>query len=474
MILTNVPISLRKPGVYTEFAFVDNVGGLASLQKRVVVVAEMSAAGTAIPNLPVQVFSSADGDAKCGAGSFAALGVRAAIATAQLKGGASPQFWICPVAEASGGVKAVQTITLTGPATQAGTLILTIAGRVINVGVNSGDSANTVAAAIAAAIQALVTTIPVVATVTTNVVTNTNVTKGVNGNDVVYALVQTVPGIGVALAQSTAGAGAAPIATALAALYDQRYHAICTSNHTTTDVTAEVTDGLFAWGFAQANYRFYFMGEPGSIGTAQTLQAAADYFPIHVISCLGTASLPIEIATAVATSWQCRVAPNANMDNDLLPLAPPNGANAYTSPEIESLLNGGCTPLVPAGGFCAISRMVTSQISISLSNSTPIEELREPAVPRTTSELAEQVAIKLGAGLASATETDDLLNDARDLIIEVDRTFEANGWIKNVDEFLGEISAEYATAPGGRMNTTNPHTVVPPLHQIVVETTSYQ
>ncbi len=472
MIPTNVPTSLRKPGVYTEFSFVDNVGGLVALPKRVVCVAE-AVGGTAPLNLPVQLFSESDADTKLGVGSLAALGIRCAIATAQMQG-ASPEFWACPIALPGGGTAAVQTITLTGPATQAGTLILSIKGVMISVGVNSGDSITTVAAAIAAAITALKNVLPITATSSIGVVTCTNVQKGVNGNDVVYATVQTVAGITVTFAAATAGAGVATIATALAALYDKRYHAIGTSNHTTTDIAAEISDGLFAWGFAQAQYRFYFMGEPGSLGTAQTLQAAADYFPIHIISCRGSASLPIEIAMATATAWYCRTAPNANMDNTLLPLAPPNGANAYTSSEIESLLNGGCTPLAPAGGFVSIVRLVTSQISVSLADATPIEELRESAIPRTTSELAEQVDIAIGQGMVAATETDDVLNDARDIIIAVDRTFEANGWIEDVDTFLDKISAEYATSPGGRMNATNPHKVVPPLHQIVIETTSYQ
>lgn len=472
MILTTVPISLRKPGVYSELEFVENAQSLVALTNRVVVVAEASG-GTATVELPVELFNVVDADAKLGVGTPAALAARMCFKTAQLKG-TSPEIWACPIAEPGGGVKAAETITVTGPATQAGTLILRIAGNVVQVGINNADAQNTIAAAIKTALDGLKTTLPITAGVAANVVTCTNVTKGVNGNDVAYETLQTVPGVTIALAQSVAGAGAASITNALAALYDRRYHAIITSNHTTTDIATELIDGALAWGFAQANYRFYFMGERGSLGTAQTLQAASDYFPIHVISCEGCPRTPVEMAAAAATAWMAREAPNANLDGDILPLEPPSGALAYTNAEIESGLNGGVTPLIPAGSFVSIVRLTTTQISVSASNAAPFEPLRDSAYPRTSAWLAEQIAIKIASGIQQAVETDDLLNDARDIIIEVDRAAERIGYIRDVDDFIDQIKAEFASSPAGRMNTTNPHRVAGPLHQVVNHNTMYQ
>ena len=92
MILSSVPISLRKPGVYSEFEFKDNVGGLIPLPRRVVVVAEAKG-GTAAIETPVQIFSLGDADAKLGVGTMANLLVQMCFATGQLRG-ATPEILI--------------------------------------------------------------------------------------------------------------------------------------------------------------------------------------------------------------------------------------------------------------------------------------------------------------------------------------------------------------------------------------------
>jgi phage tail sheath gpL-like len=209
------------------------------------------------------------------------------------------------------------------------------------------------------------------------------------------------------------------------------------------------------------------------MGAAETLQAAGDYFPLHIISCENSPSLPIELAASVAASWLCYDAPNVNMDGQILPVVAPPAAYVYTDSEIEALLAAGVTPLQPAGGQTSIVRLVTSQISVSLSNATDVELLREPAAVRTTALLATNVSEKIGGGLVRATETSTVEAKARDLVIEVDRAFEASGYIENVDDFLPQIQTQYDPTAQGRLDATNPHQVVLPLHQVVVEATSY-
>jgi phage tail sheath gpL-like len=77
--------------------------------------------------------------------------------------GRGPFLFATGLAEPGGGAQRTQTWTFTGPATASGTAVFKIAGRVINVGVASGDSANTVAAALNAAIGALKVFLPVTA-----------------------------------------------------------------------------------------------------------------------------------------------------------------------------------------------------------------------------------------------------------------------------------------------------------------------
>lgn len=464
----NVPASVRKPGVYPEFQFVQSASLLTPLELRVVVIAECKG-GTAAIEEPIQVFSETDADAKAGTGTLGALGCRKAFETAKLKG-STPEIWLCPIAEPAAGTAMQETITVTGPATASGTLVLEIAGRTIQVGVSDGDAQNAIATAIHDALAAMATTLPVTAAVAANVVTCTHVTKGVNGNDVTFSTEQGVAGVGIAFAQSVAGAGAATITNALNALYNQRYHATAISNHTATDVTALVADRLFAWGYAQANYRFHFLGDTGTLSSAQTLQAAGNDFGVLVVSSEQCPALPIELAIATAVSEFCRDAPNANVAGDVLPLPPPPASFAYTDSEIESALNGGVTPLTPAGGFLKIERLVTTQITF---NGAPFEPLRDIAYPRTAAYLAEEVADAWLVAFPQQTETDDTLKRARNVVIRVQRAAEAAGYIKHVDDHLGEITTEYAGAPAGRMVSTNPFEPVGPLFQGVFENIMY-
>lgn len=464
----SVPTSLRRPGADPEFQFVQSASLLTPLEQRVVVIAE-SKGGTATVEEPIQVFSEADADTKLGTGSFAALMARMAFATAKLKG-STPEIWACPIAEPGGGTATQETITVTVTTAQAGTIVLQIAGRTVNVGVSAGDSANTIASAIQSAIAAMVTTLPVTATVALGVVTCTSVTKGVNGNDVVYTVVSKPTGVTIALAQSVAGAGAASISNALAALYDQRYHATAISNHTTTDMAALILDRANAWSYTQKNFRFHFTGCTASLATAQALQAAANDFGCVVVSAEQCPALPGELAIATAVAEFAREAPNANLDGDVLPLAQPPASYAYTDAEIESALNGGVTPLTPSGSFMQIERLVTTQITY---NGVPFEPLRDLAYPRTAAYLAEEVDDAFSAGFKQQVETDAVLKAARSVIIDVQRAAEDLGYIKNVDDHLGEISCEYASSPAGRLVATNPFEVAGPLHQGVFENIMY-
>ncbi|MCK8296014.1 phage tail protein, partial [Erwinia amylovora] len=81
-----------------------------------------------------------------GQGSELALMCRAAIAAGR-KAGNIPELWACPINEPGGGTAATYTLTVTGPATASGNVVLSLLGHKITVGVTSGDSATTVAAA---------------------------------------------------------------------------------------------------------------------------------------------------------------------------------------------------------------------------------------------------------------------------------------------------------------------------------------
>ncbi len=460
-IITSLPSNVRRPGAFSEFKFL-SAALLIQTPIRVVILAEQSSAATATVDTPIQIFDEDDADTKLGKGSPAALGCRKAFEQGKLSG-AMPECWAAPIAELSGGVKAVQTITVTVTTALGGDLVLRVAGRPIIVPVTAGDAQNTIATAIKNALDSLKSTLPVTAGVGTNVVTCTNVTKGVNGNDVAYDLVKAPSGVTIAFAQTVAGAGAAVITTAVQALYDQRYHAVAFANHTTVDIATLILERAAAWGFNQQNYRFFFIGERGSLATAQTLQTAANDYGIIIGTYEGTPSLPIEIAVCDAFAEFAYDAPNANMDGQRVALYPASGTLTYTTTEIESALNGGCTPHVPDGSFSKIVSMVTSQISIS---SAPTETVRDIAYPRTAAFRAEQHENAFRTRFHQEVLSNDILPRVRRMQIALDREMEALNYLKDVDTFLDQYEVEIAGSPAGRILSSSPFRPAGPLHQL--------
>ncbi|MGN6103732.1 MAG: hypothetical protein ACTHU0_01380, partial [Kofleriaceae bacterium] len=428
---------------------------------------------------PVRIFDELDADAKCGTGSLAALGARKAFAQGKLGGIGLPEIWVCPCAEPAAGTAAVYTATITGPATGSGDLVLEIAGRLITVGVTAGDAANTIAAAIKSECDRVKATLPVVATVATNVVTLTFPTKGVNGNDVSRSTVRSVPGVTVAHAAPTPGAGATVIAGALAALYDQRYHGIVLANHAASDAVALLADAGLAWGTGgggMVHFRFYFLGERGALGAAQTLQAAFNDYRFLIISAEGTPSLPVELATAAAVAEWSRESPVANLDGERLAITPPPASLVYTDPEIESALAGGVTPLSPDGPFMKIERLITTQITV---NGAPFEALRDIAYARLSAFMAEQnhigwlIGFKQENLYADPDGGDDIKKRVRDMVIDKHRAAERLHYIRDVDSFLESIQVEEAASPPGRLLVSDPFRAAGPVHQGVFIHTQY-
>lgn len=475
-IRSSLPSNVRKPGVYHEFDWAAAGQALVPLDRRVVILAEKTAAGTAAADAPVQLFGAVDGDEKCGVGSLAALMNRQAILQATLSGFGAPEIWACPLAENAGGIAAVFTITVGAAATASKDLILKLAGRLVSVGVTSGDAVGTIATAIKNKIDELGATLPFTATVAAGVVTCTFRTKGVNGNDVARTTVQLPAGVTIAYAVTFAGTGATAITVALAALYDKRYHAIVLSNHAAGDAGVLLADAAFAWGFGQKSFRHYAMGERGSLGTAQTLQAALNDHRFIITSCENSGSLPGEIAVSQAVAWYAREAPNANLDDERLGLDPCDAASTYTDAEIESALAGGVTPLVPDGVFLKIVRQVTTQITVA---AAPFEPLREPALSRTGAFMAEQIDVGLRVGLRQETMWqspdggDDIFKRARDIIVGRHRAAERLRILTDVDLFLPEIKVEVHPTVAGRLLAQDPMAVAGPHHQTALNHIMY-
>ena len=81
------------------------------------IIGTMLPTGTAIPDVPIPVPSQADARQLFGYGSMLD-----GMVESFTKNNFAQELWVVPIAEASAGVAATTTLTVTAPATSAGTL----------------------------------------------------------------------------------------------------------------------------------------------------------------------------------------------------------------------------------------------------------------------------------------------------------------------------------------------------------------
>jgi phage tail sheath gpL-like len=474
-----IPTTYRRAATFASILFMAASRALVPIELAVVCVGTRLSTGTVAAETPFECYDATDADTKAGKGSPLALMLRKAFAQGA-KQGVCPRIYGVGIAEPGAGTAHVKTLTVTGPATADGNLVVRIAGRTITVGVTSGDAQNTIAANLEDAIDAIDERgeLPVTASVSTNVVSCTHKVKGENGGDVVYEVVQQPAGVSVALGSTATGAGVIDITAALDALTMSTHMAIAIENRKSADVTDAKAHTAVAWGPGEKRYRWVFIGAPATLSTANSLAGGANDKTVVVVSCEATPSLGGELAAAAAVKAFSKTLPNANLDFEELDIYPPPAASAYTTSEVESALAAGTTPIVPtdAGDAVMIQRLVTTKTT---TNSSPDETQTDLAYSRTAAYMSTQVDTKLRAAFGpSSPEADRLMTDTtlarmRDVILEVNREAERLSIVQDVEDLKTQVQVDPAPSPAYRALATNAYRVVSGIHQVSLVTTQY-
>src|SRR5262245_47631146 len=151
-----IPANWRMPLYWVE---VDpSMAGYPRSRLTSLIIGTMRSTGTAIPDVPVPVPSQADARQLFGYGSMLD-----AMVESFTTNNFAQELWVVPIAEATAGQAATGTMTVTAPATSAGTLPIYIAGRRVQVAVAAGQDVAVVGGNIAKAINAD-PSMPVIAT----------------------------------------------------------------------------------------------------------------------------------------------------------------------------------------------------------------------------------------------------------------------------------------------------------------------
>ena len=221
-----IPIDIRSGGQYLEIDNSKALGGsLIAMPRRMLFIGNKLVAGAVAANTLVRINNPGEAAAAFGRGSVLHEMLRSARAVNK-----DADMWAIGLDDLAGGTVATQTLTITGAATGAGTLALRLNGELVSVGVAIGDTPTIVATAIVNAVTAFVDG-PMTAANAAGVVTLTARHKGVFGNDidvrVNYQRDEVLPaGLAYAVAVGVTGTGNPDVATALAAIANEKYYSI--------------------------------------------------------------------------------------------------------------------------------------------------------------------------------------------------------------------------------------------------------
>jgi phage tail sheath gpL-like len=367
-----IPANVRVPLFYAEMD--NSQAGFFSQNKRALLVGQKLAAGSQAVNVPTLVSTTDQAITLFGRGSMLAR-MHAAFRAQDPFG----EVWCLAVADVGAGVAATGTITVTGPATAAGTISLYIAGQLVSVPVAAADSANTIAAAINAAINAA-GDLPVTSSVATNVVTLACRWKGLSGNDITvldsfrgFSGGQALPA-GIALAYSgsgllTGGTTSPVIAGAvITALGDEEYDYII---HPYTDSTsldafqAELSDTSGRWSWSRQVYGHAYSALRGTVSTLTTAGVLRND-PHHTVAGMD-ADCPNpnwEYAAAYGGANALGLNSDPARPTQTIPmngLLAPRAGRRFLLTERQSLLNAGiATTAYGAGGILRVERAITT------------------------------------------------------------------------------------------------------------------
>lgn len=215
-----------------------NITGASSAAEnaaqKVLFVGQMTAAGSATSGALVESISLADITALFGRDSMIAIMIRAAKNISS-----TTKFDAIPLSDNGAGVDATGTFTITGPATEDGTLTFYVGSKAngkYEIAVTDTDSETDIADALVAAITADLGA-PVDAGNVAGVVTNTAVNAGTFGNDIGLKVEGSVAGVTVAIVAMASGATDPVLTTVFDPIAELRYQTIVwPSNYGVTDL----------------------------------------------------------------------------------------------------------------------------------------------------------------------------------------------------------------------------------------------
>lgn len=468
----SIPADIRTPGQHIEFDASRAVSGLPPIQNRVLIVGQRLAAGAVAAGIVTPIIEPGEAIAAFGRGSMLAR-----MVSAYKKADRFSQVFAIALDDAGGSAAATGTITVTGPATAAGTIALMIAGVRIEIVVAVGDTANVIAGKINTAIGALLD-LPVTSAVAAAVVTLTARNKGTTGNQIdirhSHEAGEALPaGVGLVIVAMATGAGDPDIDAVWPIIGDAPYRTVVlgfSEAATLAKVKTELDD---RWGPLRMLESVAYAARSGTQGALAAFGAALNS---ELLSVLGTGKSPSwapEAAAiyAAACGYHSAIDPARPLHTlQLVGLVAPKLADRFTRAQRDALLRDGiATFTADQAGVCHIERSITSYQTDALGIESiaylDLETVLTLAYLRAS--LRVRIATKFprhkladdgtayGAGQAIVTP-----RVIRAEVIALAREWELAGLVEGLDQFVTDLIVERDASDPNRINALVPPDVV--------------
>ncbi len=366
----NIPSNLRVPLFFAE---VDNSqANSGQINQRALIIGQITAAGTATPNVPVISQGASDAISVGGAGSMLAL-----MTAAYRANDTFGEVWYLPLSDDVAAIAAAGSVAFTAAATSAGTMYLYVAGVRIAQPIATTQTADQLATALAALINST-PNLPVTAAVDGTTTSKVNITarnKGAAGNDIDLRLNylgtrggEAMPaGLAVTITQMTGGQTNPTLTTALANLGDQTFDFIVCPYTDTTSLDALkglLNDTTGRWAWDKQLYGHFFSANAGTLSDQTTLGTARNdqHGSIMGVNDSPTPSWIWAASLTGAAAGSLRVDPARPLQTIVLQgvLAPPLASRFDLSERNTLLFDGISTFTVDDDGTVRVENLITT------------------------------------------------------------------------------------------------------------------
>lgn len=463
-IFNSIPAALRVPGVYIEFD--NSLAGNTVIAHKILVLGQRLTTGTVAEGVPTRVLSESAAEEYFGRGSQLAEMLKAMKAADRFM-----EVWAIGLDDDAAGEPATGAISTTGTATEAGTLVVYIAGKAVKVAVASGDTGDTVATALAAAITAD-TTLPVTAVVNGTTTTQVDLTArhaGEVGNDIDlrknYYGEKTPAGLLVAFTAMSGGTTNPDIGTAIASFGQEWWNWIVCPWNDTANLTTLATELDSRWGPLVQKGARAFTAFRGSHADTATHTSALN--SPH-ITCMGTNSSPTPAyiwaaVNAVVGGSKLSIDPARPLQTLALPgiMAPALEARWTDAERNLHLYDGAATYTVGSDGTVRIERQITTYQENAagvaddsyLDINTP-ETLERIRYEQRSLFLLKYPRHKLAADdtRAGAGQPIMMPKIARAELLSLYTDMEARGWVQDYDGYKNALLVDIDPNDPTRLN----------------------